>query len=123
MKKILRKTLTALGVTAFLAGTIYSTSSASIRWDSYANWLGSGAQARGTAYTAKTNEPYFYRIDVTARFNDGSSDHQYKNNASITDSVYANVTSYGPVNSGSSSHEWTASGDDSSYTSKNMPIR
>lgn len=122
MKSLIKKSLATLGTAACLVGAVSSVSFASISWDSNAYWTGSGAKASASAYTGKTNEPYYYKMDVSARFNDGSSGYNVKNNAASTDRVSVYFTSNGAVSSGSSSHEWVMVGD-SAYTSKSMPIK
>jgi len=73
MKSLLKKSLASLGITAILLGTISSVSFASIDWNSTATWFGSGARANINAVTKQTNEPYYYKMTVSARTNDGSS--------------------------------------------------
>src|SRR3712207_7461477 len=51
-----------------------SVSFASISWDNDATWTGSGAKAKATAYTAKKNEPHFYKMTVRASFDDRRSE-------------------------------------------------
>ncbi|KXY32483.1 hypothetical protein JFU18_00325 [Bacillus sp. TH22] len=122
MKSLMKKTLATLGITACAVGAVSSVSFASISWDSSASWVGSGAKASASAYTAKTNEPHYYKMTVSARFNDGSSGFRQLPNASSSDRVNVNFTSSGPVSSGNSSHEWIMVGD-SAYTSKVMTIK
>ncbi|MEI2316900.1 hypothetical protein [Bacillus paramobilis] len=122
MKSLLQKTLVTTGITACLLGMVSSASFASISWDSYGEWDGSGGKATGYAYTAQTNEPHFYKMTVRASFDDGSSKEVEKNNAKITDRVNVKVSSRGPITTGYSGHEWVMKGD-SAYTSKEMVIR
>ncbi|EMY8531332.1 hypothetical protein [Bacillus paranthracis] len=122
MKSLIKKTLATLGITACVVGTISPVSFATINWDSSAAWVGSGAKASASAYTAKTNEPHYYKMTVSARFNDGSSGFRQLPNASSFDRVSVNFTSNGAVSSGNSSHEWIMVGD-SAYTSKAMTIK
>ncbi len=45
MKKLTSKTLATTGITACLLGMVSSASFASISWDSYGEWDGSGGKA------------------------------------------------------------------------------
>lgn len=81
MKNLLQKTLATTGLTACLLGMVSSVSFASISWDSSGKWEGSGGKANGFAYTAKKNEPHFYKMTVRASFDDGSSKEASRDNA------------------------------------------
>lgn len=116
MKSIFKKSLTSLGITAILLGTMSSVSFASISWDSSASWFGSGARANINAITRQSDEPYYYKMTVSARTNDGSNGYNEKNPASKTDSVSANFLTGGAVSSGTSTHEWVMVGDSASVT-------
>lgn len=112
MKSLFKKSLTLLGITAAIVGAYSSVSYASISWDSYATWYGEGARAYISAYTSKTNEPYYYKITVSASTNDGSNLSRIKDNALTTDVVSVNFLTNGPVSSGTSFHEWIMLNED-----------
>ncbi|MBK5430512.1 MULTISPECIES: hypothetical protein [Bacillus] len=122
MKNLLQKTLATTGLTVCLLGMASSVSFASISWDNSAAWTGSGAKARGTAYTAKSNEPHYYKMTVRATFSDGSSRGAELDDAQISDRINVSVSSTGKVKNGYSGHEWIMEGD-SAYTSKEMVIK
>lgn len=106
MKNLLKKSFATLGLTACLVGAISSVASASITWDSWADWTGVGAIADVHAYTAQANEPYTYQITVAASLSNGDYRFVPKNPASSTDRVSLFFTSSSPVSSGTSYHEW-----------------
>lgn len=89
-----------------LFSRISSVASASITWDSWADWTGVGAIADVHAYTAQANEPYTYQITVAASLSNGDYRFVPKNPASSTDRVSLFFTSSSPVSSGTSYHEW-----------------
>ncbi|MGC5770741.1 MULTISPECIES: hypothetical protein [Paenibacillus] len=122
MKSLLKKSLASLGITAILLGTISSVSFASIDWNSTATWFGSGARANINAVTKQTNEPYYYKMTVSARTNDGSSGYNEKDPAKSTDNVSVNFLTGGAISSGTSTHEWVMVGD-SAYVSKNLDFK
>ncbi|MDA1530043.1 hypothetical protein [Bacillus cereus group sp. TH260-2LC] len=123
MKSLLQKTLAVTGLTASLLGMVSSVSFASISWDNSASWSGSGSKARATAYTAKSNEPFMYKMIVKAKFSDGSFNKAEVDDARISDRINVEVSSKGKVKGGYSEHEWLVVEDDSAYAYKEMVIK
>lgn len=115
MKKLLKKSIITLGLTACTVGAISASSFASFSFDSYATTTGSGGRWMVTAYTAQTNEPFIKSLHVSAQTNDGT--YQSRNQeASPTDQVTLIMTTAGAATNGTSWHDWVSAVDEANRT-------
>lgn len=115
MKSIVKKSLLSLGILASSLGTFGSVADAAINWESSAKFTGVGSRVDVTAKTSQTNEPYYYKITVSAKTNgDSTAKSNVKNPASSTDIVSVSYRTAGPASTGYSNHEWVMKGDSAS---------